>query len=68
MNAVYDAVLSAEEKARVTRLELFDEFEEWRMIQSHYFLLWAFRTDDPPSMWQVRAKSKSMTCSRSNRC
>ena len=53
MNAVYDAVLSAEEKSRVHRLEIFDELEEWRMIQSHYFLLWAFRTDDPQHAWRV---------------
>jgi hypothetical protein len=28
--------LDPSEKARIERLELFDEFEEWHMIQEHY--------------------------------
>lgn len=54
---MYEAVLSTDEKARVHRLEILDELEEWRIIQSHYFLLWAFRTDDPPNTWKVLVPS-----------
>ncbi len=33
MNAVYHQVLDARERARIARLEVFDELEEWLMIQ-----------------------------------
>lgn len=57
---MYDAVLSTDEKARVHRLEILDELEEWRIIQSHYFLLWAFRTDDPPNTWKVPSSDRTL--------
>eukprot|EP00164_Ancoracysta_twista_P004415 GFYU01005960.1.p1 GENE.GFYU01005960.1~~GFYU01005960.1.p1 ORF type:complete len:381 (-),score=63.34 GFYU01005960.1:57-1157(-) len=37
---------SQEELSRVDRIEIFDEVEEWDLIQSHYFLLWARK--EPP--------------------
>jgi tRNA wybutosine-synthesizing protein 4 len=30
--------LDAENRKRIERLEIFDEFEEWEMLQSHYCL------------------------------
>eukprot|EP00053_Salpingoeca_punica_P005865 m.57004 g.57004 ORF g.57004 m.57004 type:complete len:340 (+) comp13429_c0_seq2:153-1172(+) len=40
MNEVYRR-LPAEERARVEKLEIFDELEEWTLINSHYCMSWA---------------------------
>eukprot|EP00349_Pseudokeronopsis_sp_Brazil_P006531 CAMPEP_0202966666 /NCGR_PEP_ID=MMETSP1396-20130829/11206_1 /ASSEMBLY_ACC=CAM_ASM_000872 /TAXON_ID= /ORGANISM="Pseudokeronopsis sp., Strain Brazil" /LENGTH=42 /DNA_ID= /DNA_START= /DNA_END= /DNA_ORIENTATION= len=34
MNEVYAKFLDKQEKARIERIELFDEFEEWEMLQN----------------------------------
>ncbi|XP_016283801.2 tRNA wybutosine-synthesizing protein 4 [Monodelphis domestica] len=39
MNEFYRGFLSAEERRRVEMLEPFDEFEEWHLKCSHYFIL-----------------------------
>jgi len=39
MNGVYDEKIPLEEKQRITKLELLDELEEFRLIQEHYFVL-----------------------------
>ncbi|XP_078173604.1 leucine carboxyl methyltransferase [Carex rostrata] len=36
MLRIYDEFIDIEEKRRIERLELFDEFEEWHMMQEHY--------------------------------
>ena len=36
MNTVYDQKLDKFEKARIEKLEIFDEFEEWVLLQNHY--------------------------------
>jgi len=37
MNTIYATKLNEEgEKTRIDRLEMFDEFEEWELLQSHY--------------------------------
>lgn len=38
MNVVYKEKLNKEERARIEKLEIFDEFEEWEMLQHHYCL------------------------------
>lgn len=38
MNTVYDQKLDPSEKAKIVQLEMFDEFEEWVLLQSHYCL------------------------------
>jgi len=43
MNQVYDKHLDCKDVERIQRLELLDEFEEWHLIQAHYFLLVATR-------------------------
>ncbi|PFH37136.1 leucine carboxyl methyltransferase [Besnoitia besnoiti] len=45
MNTIYDKFLPVQEKQRVQRLELFDELEEWRLIQAHYSI--AVAVSDP---------------------
>ena len=43
MDHVYQNKLDQQEKARIEKLELFDEFEEWTLLQSHYCLCFAKR-------------------------
>lgn len=39
MNIVYRDRLGADaERSRIEKLEIFDEFEEWDLLQSHYCL------------------------------
>ncbi|KAJ3187577.1 carboxy methyl transferase for protein phosphatase 2A [Irineochytrium annulatum] len=42
MKDAYDVHLSEEEKARVGKLEIFDEVEEWRMMGEHYCVSWGW--------------------------
>ncbi|XP_021892735.1 tRNA wybutosine-synthesizing protein 4 isoform X2 [Carica papaya] len=41
MLSVYGNFVEAEERRRIERLELFDEFEEWHMMQEHYCIAYA---------------------------
>ncbi|KFO32988.1 tRNA wybutosine-synthesizing protein 4 [Fukomys damarensis] len=45
MNEFYHCFLPAEERQRMEHLEPFDEFEEWHLKCSHYFILTASRGD-----------------------
>ena len=36
MNTIYSEKLDPVERARIERIEWFDEFEEWRLIMGHY--------------------------------
>jgi len=46
MNDVYDNALEPTDKRRIERLELFDEIEEWRLIQHHYCIVLAKSSED----------------------
>ncbi|XP_004306986.1 PREDICTED: tRNA wybutosine-synthesizing protein 4 [Fragaria vesca subsp. vesca] len=41
MLKVYSTFVDAQERRRIERLELFDEFEEWHMMQEHYCVAYA---------------------------
>ncbi|XP_058086781.1 leucine carboxyl methyltransferase 1 homolog isoform X2 [Magnolia sinica] len=41
MLQIYNNSIDTREKRRVERLELFDEFEEWHMMQEHYCVAYA---------------------------
>ncbi|PKA53327.1 tRNA wybutosine-synthesizing protein 4 [Apostasia shenzhenica] len=41
MLKVYNEFIETQEKRRIERLELFDEFEEWYMMQEHYCVAYA---------------------------
>jgi len=43
MNQVYNKYLDSKDVERIQRLEFMDEFEEWHLIQGHYFVLAATR-------------------------
>jgi hypothetical protein len=38
MSVVYSRKLDATERHIIEKLEIFDEFEEWELLQSHYCL------------------------------
>jgi len=38
MLEVYNSCTDPVEKARITKLEFLDEYEEWNLIQKHYFV------------------------------
>lgn len=40
MDQVYQRSLDPTERRRIEMLEMFDEFEEWVLLQSHYCLAW----------------------------
>ena len=46
MSIVYSTKLDATERSRIEKLELFDEFEEWDLLQSHYCLCLGRRFTD----------------------
>ncbi len=41
MVQIYNTYLDKQEVQRVQKLEFLDEFEEWHLIQGHYFVLLA---------------------------
>lgn len=41
MLRIYTNFIDAKERRRIERLELFDEFEEWHMMQEHYCVAYA---------------------------
>ncbi|CAK9068657.1 unnamed protein product [Durusdinium trenchii] len=46
MNEIYSRHLDQSEVERIQKLELMDEFEEWHLIQGHYFVLVASKGED----------------------
>ena len=46
MNDVYYTYLNAQDRQRAEKLELFDELEEWHLIQGHYCLTMAVNDDE----------------------
>lgn len=50
MDRIYLHWLDAADKTRVERLEVFDEYEEWHMIQEHYCLV--FGVNDSAGLLQ----------------
>ena len=44
MPAIYNTRLNWEgERTRVEKIEMFDEFEEWELLQSHYCICLGIR-------------------------
>jgi len=46
MNDVYDLYLDRRDIQRIQSLEMFDEIEEWRLFQGHYFLAVSITTPE----------------------
>ncbi|KAJ0961865.1 hypothetical protein J5N97_029693 [Dioscorea zingiberensis] len=45
MLRVYNEFIETQERRRIERLELFDEFEEWHMMQEHYCVAYAINDE-----------------------
>ncbi|KAJ8324795.1 carboxy methyl transferase for protein phosphatase 2A [Batrachochytrium dendrobatidis] len=43
LNTVWDKCISDSEKLRVSKLEIFDEIEEWQLLSMHYCISWAVK-------------------------
>ncbi|XP_061375907.1 leucine carboxyl methyltransferase 1 homolog isoform X1 [Gastrolobium bilobum] len=50
MLRIYNDFIDAQERRRIERLELFDEFEEWYMMQEHYCV--AYAINDPKGLFR----------------
>jgi tRNA wybutosine-synthesizing protein 4 len=55
MDSVYNYFLDKAELHRVQRLEMFDELEEWILIQQHYVLVWAHNSPATFSSFEFAA-------------
>ncbi|OZJ02825.1 hypothetical protein BZG36_04344 [Bifiguratus adelaidae] len=57
ISEIHDRVLTPEIRTRISRLELFDEVEEWTLLGNHYCVCWATkgRMDDMKGL-QVHRK------------
>jgi tRNA wybutosine-synthesizing protein 4 len=49
MKKVYDEKLDEEEKRRIEKLEMFDEYEEWDLLQNHYCLVLGTKVEEESS-------------------
>jgi len=47
MNTVYSTLLDKSDLARIHKLEIFDEYEEWFLIESHYCIVVAVSESQP---------------------
>lgn len=47
MSQIYAKRLEQTEKQRIEKLEIFDEFEEWELLQKHYCVCLGKRIADP---------------------
>jgi tRNA wybutosine-synthesizing protein 4 len=41
MYDIYQRHIDTEQRRRIERIEMLDEFEEWTMLQKHYCIVWA---------------------------
>ena len=54
MLQVYNERLRGQEKQRIESLEMFDEFEEWNMLQSHYCLILGARSSSSADLSHLK--------------
>ncbi|KAI9314464.1 S-adenosyl-L-methionine-dependent methyltransferase [Dichotomocladium elegans] len=44
LNEMHDKYLDPKDLARIARLEMLDELEEWRLLSAHYCVAWAYKS------------------------
>lgn len=47
MSQIYAKRLDQNERLRIEKLEIFDEFEEWELLSKHYCICLGKRISDP---------------------
>jgi tRNA wybutosine-synthesizing protein 4 len=47
---IHNNLLNKKERSRIEKLEIFDEFEEWDMLQSHYLICISSRSSHDHSL------------------
>uniref|UniRef100_A0A0A9A637 Uncharacterized protein n=1 Tax=Arundo donax TaxID=35708 RepID=A0A0A9A637_ARUDO len=66
MLRIYNDFIDSEERRRIERLELFDEFEEWHMMQEHYCV--AYGINDAEGIFDNFGFGKEKHLSRLSFC
>lgn len=55
VDVIYEQWVDEEEKERVSKLEMLDEVEEWRLLAKHYCVAWGWRSgkvdEDGSGVW-----------------
>ena len=46
VETIYEEWISEQEKERVGKVEMLDEVEEWRLLASHYCVVWGWRDEE----------------------
>ena len=55
MNQIYASKLNEQgEKTRIEKLEMFDEFEEWDLLQSHYCITLAVGSSNADATTEIK--------------
>jgi len=67
MNAVWSQLLDKTDIARAQRLEIFDEYEEWYLIESHYCIVVAVSESPSPFSAETLFSSATAATTRNSR-
>ncbi|CAG8463375.1 84_t:CDS:2 [Diversispora eburnea] len=46
INEIHDSHIDSKELARMSKLEILDELEEWHLLAAHYCIAWAYKVID----------------------
>lgn len=67
VNELWQQGVDEQEKARVARLEMVDEIEEWELLAGHYCVVWAWRDGgDNTHVWDGWKRLGMQTRTRSD--
>jgi len=58
MNQIYQKLLDPTENQRISRVEIFDEFEEWNLIQAHYCIVLALNDSKNTNLFESITMNK----------
>lgn len=60
MNEIYSRHLDVKDVERIHKIEMMDEFEEWHLIQAHYFQLIAMKGAKDGGEWILQVKPSTL--------
>eukprot|EP00919_Chromeraceae_sp_WS-2016_P048176 GHVR01114148.1.p1 GENE.GHVR01114148.1~~GHVR01114148.1.p1 ORF type:complete len:140 (+),score=22.74 GHVR01114148.1:172-591(+) len=64
MNDIYENYIDQNDVYRVQKVELFDELEEWRLIQNHYYIGIAVKTPESSGECEPSESLLSDVCAK----